>query len=165
MSHGLFVILSCIKTSIWCVSVRRLILTFHLFSPFNLKVPHTHAHAQQPLVGHYYFEEATVTNSFCLRFAGTLLPSRATLPADNDSSRASAQHWHSPEAPRTKPFILLVRRHAHRAACKGGAQIQERFWLDWFQILRGIVFLVKFKYPLLTIRGKVKWQSHEFTCG
>lgn len=30
-----------------------------------------------------------MTNSFCLRFAGTLLPRRAAWPGDNDSSRTA----------------------------------------------------------------------------
>jgi len=33
-----------------------------------------------------------VTNSFCLRFAGTLLPRRAASPGDNDSSRTAGNH-------------------------------------------------------------------------
>lgn len=45
----------------------------------------------QPL-GHQYIWEATVTNSFCLRFAGTLLPRRAASPGDNDSSRTAGNH-------------------------------------------------------------------------
>lgn len=42
--------------------------------------------------GRYYTGEAPVTNSFCLRFAGTLLPRRAAWPADNDSSRTAGNH-------------------------------------------------------------------------
>lgn len=33
-----------------------------------------------------------MTNSFCLRFAGTLLPRRAAWPGDNDSSRTAGNH-------------------------------------------------------------------------
>lgn len=87
-----------------------------------------------------------MTNSFCLRFAGTLLPRRAAWPGDNDSSRTAGNNRQRLWAKSVRGF------HIER---EGGVRVcvreRERrgVFLNW---QRGFIALAKL---LITIRHSV----------
>lgn len=59
-----------------------------------------------------------MTNSFCPRFAGTLLPRRAASPGDDDSSRTAGNHRQRLWAKSARGFhIECVCARVHVCVC------------------------------------------------
>lgn len=84
-----------------------------------------------------------MTNSFCLRFAGTLLPRRAAWPADNDSSRTAGNHRQRLRAKAERRSHIEGERERER----GGAGVLNWLW--------GLIALVKLLIVLHNIISRL----------
>lgn len=89
-----------------------------------------------------------MTNSFCLRFAGTLLPRRAAWPGDNDSSRTAGNHRQRLWAKPARGFHIKREGESREHACVrmcvcvcvGMCRFGGGGYLNW---LWGFIALVK----------------------